>query len=372
MRRWLVTLLLAALPLTAFAARPPAIVPASTETIIEILPRGYAALAPNPGKHPASLAQVATLLTAAARTGDARLATRADALLAQFPAGDSSPELLRARAFSAQHRHDFPAALKLLDALVASQPRDGDARLSRAQIHLVQGRLDLARADCAALAFGVDAGRGLLCVTALSLRDGKLSTAAAMSDRWLAQAPPADPSRRFVMLTRAEISARSGAVDADAWFRRALAPAPDDVRILAAYSRFLRSVGRNADSLHLLAPAANTDGLQLERALAAKATNATNAAALARSQARRYQLAHDLGSQPELRDEAEFELTLRGDANAALALAQKNFTQQRDFEDVNLLIRSANAAGNPQALDELRRWAQTQHLSLPAAAGATR
>ena len=372
MRRWLITLLLAALPLTAAAGRPPVIVPVDLDSIIEILPRGYAALTPSAAGQTGSLAQVSAMLTTSARTGDARLAARAEAMLAHFPSANPSPELLRARAFSAQHRHDFVAALRLLDALVASQPRDGDARLSRAQIHLVQGRLDLARADCAALSFGVDAGRGLLCIAALSLRSGNLPAAAAMIDRWLAQAPQADPSRRFVLLSRAEVSARAGTADADAWFRRALAPAPDDVRVLAAYSRFLRNANRDADALRLLASAANTDGLQLERALAAKATHAPNAAALAQSQARRYQLAHDLGSQPELRDEAEFELTLRGDPRTALAIALQNFSRQRDFEDVGLLIRSARAARQPQALDELHRWARAQHLSLPADAGAAR
>lgn len=366
-------LLLAALfvfPLTALADRPPAQVPRNSATVIERLPRGYAALVPVAANQPVSMIQVQQLLSTAARSGDARLAARAAGLLDRFPASDHSPDVLRARAYTAQHRHDFLAALKLLDALIASQPRDGDARLSRAQIHLVQGRLDLARADCAALAFGVDAGRALLCVAALSLRNGDLPTAAAMADRWLGQAAAADDSRRYVLVMRAEIASRAGAPDAETWFGRALALAPDDVRTLAAYSRHLRGAGRDADALKLLAHAANSDGLQLERTLAAHAIHAPEAAALSQAQARRYQLAHALGSQPEMRDEAEFLLTVRGDAPAALVLAQKNFEQQRDFEDVGLLQRAALAAKRPEVLNDLRAWAKSQHVPLAQMPGA--
>ena len=364
MFRCLLLAVLVVLPLTALADRPPAVVPRDAATVIEKLPRGYAALTPAAANQPVSMAQVQQLLGTAARSGDARLAARAAGLLDRFPASNHSPDLLRARAYTAQHRHDFLSALKLLDALIASQPRDGDARLSRAQIHLVQGRMDLARADCAALAFGVDAGRALLCVAALSLRNGDLPTAAAMADRWLGQAAAVDDSRRYVLVMRAEIASRAGAPDAEAWFQRALSLAPDDVRTLAAYSRHLRAAGRNADALKLLANAANSDGLQLERTLAAHAIHAPEAAALEQAQARRYQLAHALGSQPEMRDEAEFLLTVRGDAPAALALAQKNFEQQRDFEDVGLLQRAALAAKRPVVLDTLSAWAKTQHLEL--------
>lgn len=370
MLRWLLLAVLLTTPWAAWADRPVAVVPGNPDTVIEKLPRGYAALVPATAGKPASLAQIELLLGTAARSGDARLAARADGLLSHFPASDTSPELLRARAFSAQHRHDFDGAIRILDTLVARQPRDGDARLSRAQIHLVQGRLDLARADCAALAFGVDAGRGLLCVASLSLRSGQWQTAMTMTDRWLAQSPASDPSRRYVLVTRAEISARSGAADADAWFQRALALAPDDVRTLAAYSRFLRGTGHPQTALRLLAHAANNDGLQLERALSARLAQAPEAASLAAAQARRYQLAHELGSQPEMRDEAEFLLTVRGDSAAALRLARTNFQQQRDFEDVSILRRSALAAGQASALGELQAWAKSQGLQLPPLAGA--
>ncbi|HJW47039.1 MAG TPA: hypothetical protein VJ484_11195, partial [Lysobacter sp.] len=156
----------------------------------------------------------------------------------------------------------------------------------------------------------------------------------------------------------------AGDADADARFRRALAAAPDDVRTLAAYARFLRHAGRHREAATLLTAHTDHDGLQLQCALAAQRSDPTQAAALAAAQARRYALAHALGSEPELRDEAEFLLALRHDPVAALELAQRNFRTQRDYEDVDILQRAALAAQRPQALGPLQAWAQSQRLSL--------
>lgn len=321
------------------AARPPILTPASPQALVEELPRGYAQLEPAAIPR-APLANARRLLAAAAETGDARLATRAQAILDRMPKGGESPELLRLRAYAAQHRHDFAAALQALDRLVALQPRDGDARLARAQILIVQGRLEAARGDCAALALGIDAGQGLLCAAALSLRRGRLDAAAMLSERWLAAAGAGDERRRYGLLLRAEAASRAGAGDAEAWYRQALALGARDPRTLAAYSRHLRRRGEAARAYALLADAPPSDGLRLERALAARMIAAPDAAALAEEVGRRLALTRQLGGTPELRDEAEYLLTLRGDAAGALRLARANVAHQRDYEDLDLLRRA--------------------------------
>lgn len=347
---------------SAWAGKPPAVVPARTQVVLERLPRGYAALMPSTMDKPPSLPEIQTLLSTAARTGDARLATRADALLSRMPDA-TTPDVLRAKAFAAQHRHDFSAALRLLDAAVAKNSDDNDARLSRAQIQLVQGRLDLARRDCGALTLGMQVEAGSLCLIALSMRRGDQTLAADLADRLIAQAVTDPELMRYLLATRGEIAARAGE-QADPWFRRSLALAPDDVRTLAAYARYLRAHGRNQEVVDLLATAPDTDGLQLQRALAAHAAGAPDTRRLIESQGRRYALAHAVGSQPEMRDEAEYLLTLRGDAPAALQLALRNFEQQRDVEDIDILQRAAAATHRPDALAGLHAWARSQHLDL--------
>ncbi|HEV8694863.1 MAG TPA: tetratricopeptide repeat protein [Lysobacter sp.] len=355
----------------AWAQRPPAVVPADPHIVLEHLPHGYARLMPTSispisAAAPAvSITRIQQLLTTAAQTGDARLAARADALLARMPAQAKDPDVLLARAFSAQHRHDFAAAVALLDTVIAQSPRNAAARLSRAQVQLVRGRLDLARADCTALVLGIDAGSGLLCVGMVSLRSGHYTAAAAALDRWLQDSSPADEGRRYALVMRAEVAARAGDRDADAWFRRASVLAPDDVRTLAAYARYLRGLGRDREVAALLVTQSSHDGLQLQRTLAAYRLDPRTAAPLVAIQARRFAAAHAAGSPVELRDEAEFLLVARNDAPAALTLAQANFRTQRDYEDVTLLQRAAMAAQRTDALQSLQAWAVTQHLSLP-------
>lgn len=351
---------------SVFAQRPPAHIPASADEVVERLPRGYSALRPTVVASTASnpVVEAERLLAAAGRTGDARLAARADALLAGIPEQQSSSRTRKARAFSAQHRHEFALSLQLLDAVIRDEPRDPDARLARAQLHLVQGRIRAARADCAALALSVDSQYGTVCVAALSLRTGALDSAATFADLWLSQSQ-SDPSfRRFMLVMRGEIASRAGNAEADKWFKQALALAPDDVRTLAAYARHLNQSGRPRETLALLSDVPDADALQLQRALAAHALGAPNSRELTESQARRYAVARAVGMEPELRDEAELLLTLRSQTAPALELAQRNFEMQRDYEDVDLLQRAAAAARRPEALEPLQKWATEQGLRL--------
>ena len=345
---------------SVLAARPTARVPADVNEVLEQLPRGYAAISPtSASRPPASVEQAIALLRTAAQSGDSRLARRADALLEKFPKDGSSLSLLRARAFSAQHHHDFNKSLRLLDQLIAADPRDPQARFARAQILLVQGRIDLARSECGKLAMSVDADVGMLCAAAVALRTGQYASARRLADRWLA-APGSDvQARRFITVMGAEIAARSGQADeADARFRAALALVPHDVRTLSAYARFMMQSGRSAEVIALLAGAGDNEGLQLLRTLAAAASGHRAAEALRAAQGRRYRLAREAGLP------AEIMLTLEHAPDAALALALENFQSQRDFEDVQLLQRAAQAAGKPQALQPMQAWARAQQLQV--------
>lgn len=358
----------------AQAGRPPLVVPASADTIVEVLPRGYPALirgrgktAPSPGPQ---AEDVARLLKAAAQTGDARLAARADRLLDTASADAAAIEWRKLQAFSAQHRHDFATSRRLLDGIIDKAPRDPDARLARAQLNLVQGRLGEARRDCVALAV-IDAGSASLCIAALATRQGDYAKAAALLERLIDSGVQDADVLRFVLVMRAEIATRAGEANADAWYERALAVDPQDVRTLAAYARHLTATRQPQRTLKLLANAPDADGLQLQRALAARAAGRPEASRMADAQARRYALARSVGMEPELRDEAELYLTLRGNAPAALALALRNFETQRDHEDVDLLLRAAAAANRPGALTGLTAWARREGLALPDHGGGS-
>ena len=62
---------------------------------------------------------------------------------------------------------------------------------------------------------------------------------------------------------------------------------------------------------------------------------------------------------------AEYLLTLRDQPQPALDVALRNFRVQRDYEDVDILVRTALAAGRPEVLEPVRAWAKAQGVPLP-------
>lgn len=369
MNRIFLLLCLVALAPAAWAQKPPMEIPRDDALVIERLPAGY--VSPPARDTAPSLEQVRALMAAASRNGDARLASRAEALLPRLARTQPAETIWLLQAYAAQHRHDFAGALAVLDRLLARHPADADARHLRAQIHLVGGRLDRAKQDCTALALGIDSRRALLCFAALAERRHDTRQGIALLTRWLSQASATDPSRTYALTLRAEFASMQSAGDADLWFRQALATQPEHVGTLAAYARHLRRNGEFAQAWDLLRDAPDADRLLLEQALLARALNRPDAGALARRMQQRYRLAHAVGAAPEAREEAEFALSLGADAPRALQLAQSNFATQRDREDVELFCRAAIAAGETQTLQSLRRWAASQQL-LPTDDGCPR
>jgi tetratricopeptide (TPR) repeat protein len=352
--RWLSILSCLCLASAASAARPAAHVPSDPDQMLLVL-------APAPADE-----DVAALLEHAARRGDRGALDRAARALERQADRLPRARVQVLRAWIAQHRHDFDAARVLLDARLADDPRDADARALRARILLTTGQLRRAAADCAALALGVDAARGLVCTAALQQARGQPGAGRPLVDRWLATAADADPQRPAALVLRAELRAATGdASGAEADWRLAAALAPDDVRVLASFARGLRQLGRPGDALAVLPDEPPTERLLLERALAAAAAGrGVEAAPLVERLRRLARLREQLGSPMEARDEAERLLLLEGEAAAALALASDNFARQREPEDVELLQRAALAAGDARALAPLHAWREAEQVEV--------
>lgn len=366
-------LLLALASNAAFAQRPPLVIPKDPALVLETLPPGYRGFSSPILPGDALLPRALAMLDTAARTGDTRLSTRAQVLLARLPPDlAKSTDALRAQAFSAQHRHDFDRARGLLGQVLSRNPADGGALLSRAQVNIVQGRLNKARSDCAVLALRVDADLGIVCTAALQMRMGDYPSAARLADRWL-DSGGGDPGlTRFVLVLRGDIASRLAEPVADAWYRRALVLDPGDVRTRLAFARHLRHAGQPDQALAMLATATESDTVLLQRALAAREARSAEADSLATQLGNRFQLAHQTESATELRDEAEYHLALRNDPVKGLQLALENFATQRDREDQELLEKAAMAASRPDALEGLRAWAREERLPLDDGMEVTR
>ncbi len=312
------------------------------------------------------------------------------------------------RATIRQGQHDFAAALGDLDAVLAATPaatsatapagadaapalrraawhgRAGaddalalraQAELTRASIHQVQGRYDLARQGCERLA-GPDyaalgaavAAPAQACLAELSQLQGRVG--ARKADAQLAALGAADDP--WLALLRAELAQRSGRPGADALFRTATAGPQPGIYALAARADWLLDQGRARDVAKLLAGRDAADALMLRRVIAerrllgARAAAADFPPALQRDVAdlqARFDAALVRGDRSHAREQARFALDVLGDATAALALAQANWAWQREPADALLLLRASVAAGQPAAAEPARQWAADQGFS---------
>lgn len=292
-------------------------------------------------------------------TGDPRYAGYAEAALAPWwalPAPPSDIAILRAVLLQRVHR--FDAALADLDRLLAGNPRNAQAQLTRATILQVQGRFDEARRACIGLRGVVPALYVLVCEAGVDGVTGRLEPAIDALAAAFARTPDADAgTRAWVLGTLAELAERAGRfADAEKYFRSALAADPEDQYLLAAYADFLLDRGRAREVIPLLADRGRADGLLLRLALASDATRAADASALADQLRVRFEAAARRGDRVHLREEARFALHLLRAPRVALALALDNWHVQKEPADLLILAQSASAARDANARSVVEAW----------------
>lgn len=323
---------------------------------------------------PHDLASATALATAYVRAsraeGDPRFLGYAQAALGPWWTDSAAPTaVLVLRATIRQSRHEFDAAVADLDRAVQRDPRHAQALLTRATVLAVQGRYAAARDDCGRLAGIVAAVYAVACVAAIDSVTGKAAAAYAMLQRALAASPRVDAQQRAWGETLlGEIAHRRGDAAAEAHFRAALGAGDPDSYLLAAYSDWLLDQGRAADVIALLASATRVDALLLRLALAQHALRRPEAAAAIETLRARFDASRARGDTAHQRENARFELFLRGNAPDALALARENWTAQREPADVRILAQAAVAAGDAGALAAVNAWLAETGLEYAALA----
>jgi len=306
--------------------------------------------------------------------GDPRELGVAQAALAPWWArADAPPEVRLVRATVMQSQHEFQAALVELDAVLASPaaslPVSAQAELTRAGVQQVLGHLGEAEAGCRRLAgadyFALGSGVRLnaqACVAELSSLHGHADTAAVALAR-LAGAPDpgsattvaGSPAPGWLNLMRAELAQRRGDPAAGALFAVALKANPD-VYTLCAYADWLLDQHRPAEVVTLLAGNEAADPVLLRVALAQRQLHGRDAASTRAATAmlgKRYDAALLRGDRSHGREQSRYELDLRGDKRAALALARTNWSVQHEPADQVVLARAAHAARRDAAAEPL-------------------
>jgi hypothetical protein len=381
---WMAALALAACAQAHAAPRTPA----DGAEVLEVLPwradprqaelRGLrAALARAPGDLERATDVARRYIEAGRREADPRYFGYAQAALAPWwKLADPPPRVRLLRATLLQSVHRFPEALADLDAVTQRDPDNAQAWLTRATVETVRADYAAATRSCGRLSNVADELVTAACIANVGAVDGRLAASERLLDRVLARAAGVAPAvDAWALTSLADMAARRGdPVRADERFRRALRLAPRDVYLLGAYADFLLDQRRTAAALDLLAGHDRVDGLLLRRALALRQAGRGDALAAAVAELdARFAAAERRGDGVHLREQARFELALRGDATRALALARRNWDVQKENADARILLEAAAAAHAAAAARPVLDWmraAGVEDVTLARLAGA--
>ncbi|HEU4844381.1 MAG TPA: hypothetical protein VFT05_08975 [Burkholderiaceae bacterium] len=359
------------------AARATPYLPAHGGDVIEVLPRRADAtqtelrrlrLALNARPRDVELATaLAQRYIAVGRdASDPRYLGYAQAALAPWWREAAPPSaVLLLRATLLQSTHQFPAALADLERLLAAEPSNAQAWLTRATVLTVRGDYAGATASCARLSALANELVTAACIASVGALTGRAQPSEQLLALVLQRGASAPPEQRQWALTLlAEMAAQRGdARQAELRYRGALTLNPHDAYLLGAYADFLLDQGRPADVLTLLKEHTRVDALLLRHALAlrlmpgATAALAADVAALAA----RFSAATERGDTLHQREQARFALYLQHDAATALTLARQNWAVQKEAADMRIYLEAALQAHDAAAARPLLDWIARNH-----------
>ena len=267
------------------------------------------------------------------------------------------------RATILQSTHQFGFALQDLDAIIAQQPQNAQAWLTRATVLTVQGDYAQATAACARLSTMTTQLVTVTClasIASIASVTGRAASSERLLDLTLQRSAGAAPELdSWAATLLAEMAARRGEnTIAEARYQQALARQPRDSYLLGAYADFLLDQRRPQDVVKLLQDQQRIDALLLRYALALQALPGQQTAFLAAKAelAARFNAAMQRGDTVHQREQARFALFLQQDIAAAVQLAQQNWAIQKEVPDMRIVLEAALAARNYAAAQPVLAW----------------
>ena len=286
------------------------------------------------------------------------------------PWSDSTPPpapIQRARAVLLQSQHRFDESLIDLDNVLRLNPRDAQARLTRATVHQVSGNYRAALRDCLQLmqlAPVIGAG----CTASVLSLTGKTATALSLLQKISPQLRHQTVAvRQWLLSIHAEAADRNGQAGvADMYFRRALQEPRRNAYLLRSYSAFLLHNDQPQRVIDLLKSETGDDSLLLHAALAAKRVGDTSRAEKYRQAIEtRLRNATLRGSDDHYYLAARYALEFDADTEKALALAQQNWSRSKEVRDTELLAAVAGLRQDISTIRDIENWMSEQGAELP-------
>ncbi len=300
--------------------------------------------------------------------GDPRFvgyASAAIAPLAQSAAGNA--EYWTVRGLIEQYSHDFDSALKSLARAAELDPALPEPIGWQAAIHMVLARYPEALSLCTRLVGVADTLYAQGCTAYVQASTGQLAPAYESLGKAFSNGGRLQPELALWLRTRlGEMAVRLQRFDeAQAHFDEALKLGVTDQFLLGAYADFLLLQRRPAEVLALLVDWERSDVLLLRLALAGRAANDPRAAGWATQLRERFAAAAQRGDRLHEQEAARFELDIESDARKALDLATRNYQEQKEPRDAEILMRAAIAARQPRAAVPAVAWLRANHYEDP-------
>ena len=326
-------------------------VPADDDEVLEVLPRNVLGTAElDRPDDPARAAAVARRLTELGKaSGDVRQFGYARAAIGEWwDAADPPVEVRAVRAELREVDHDYVGAAEDLRAVLAARPDDAQAWLELSNVLRVTGDLDGARR--AATELETVAGQAAAAVAWVPIWTftGDAERSAAVLDRLDGQVP-ATLTPWLTLNRAAAAEARGDPAAAEAAYRLGLAATPADGPLLRGFGHLLLTRGDDAAVLAELGDHTDDTGVLLLVAIAADRLGDPSAEDHRLALGQRFDEIRLRGGTPHGRFEARYHLELLDDPARALELARANWQSQRETADAWIVLRSAEAAGEPAA-----------------------
>jgi predicted Zn-dependent protease len=351
-------------------------IPASGSQVLERLPGGLdparrelqglrAALGAKPGDLSLATTLAQRYIEQSRRDGDPRYLGYAQAALAPWWSQPQPPSpVLVLRATLRQSTHQFGAALTDLDAVLKRDSSNSQAWLTRATVQLITGDFAGARTSCMRLYSRAPELVVQACLASVGSVSGQAGASyERLRQTYIARSDSSPALRAWVATLLGEMAARLGRPDAaEVHYREALALDAADSYLLGAYADFLLDRGRAPEVIALLKDKTQADALLLRYAIALKNANAAGAAQASAELAARFDAAMRRRDSVHQREQARFELVLRGDPAAAVRLAKLNWAVQKEPADLRILAQAAAASKDPEATAIVRDWLRTSKI----------
>jgi tetratricopeptide (TPR) repeat protein len=313
------------------------------------------ALAANPDDVAAALVLARAYLDIGRRDGDPRFLSYSQATLARWTSRADAPvETLTLGAIALQSLHRFDDSLGLLQRAVDRDPRNAQAWLTQATVFQVRGQFAAARRSCTHLIGITDQAVALACLAGVNGMNGKLRESYVALASLAAQRVTIDSQvSGWLLGLLGDMSVRLGNdAGAQLHYEAALKANPDDVQVRAELADLLLRQRRATQAIELLQAYEAQDPLLLRLAIAGKQLRTRQGERWIAMYDARFQAAQRDDDATHLREHARYLLEVRGDAAAALKLAERNWQIQREPADIRVYWQAATNVGAATAIEK--------------------